>query len=151
MKKIIFILIAVLSVFLYYFLNDSYRYSLMARAYYEFGNFDKAYEFAKEAYDMNKYNRMAFTILTQSKIAKEWQNFIDQSNKYFKQIDEISNKEMITKADKVRIKMMLEIILGEYKHLTHSMLISQSLKQQAHKNYIKAKELYNGIFKNTVR
>jgi tetratricopeptide (TPR) repeat protein len=149
MKKIFFFFIVVLGVFLYYFLNDSYRYSLEAKAYYELGEYEKAYKLAQKAYKLDKYNRMAFTIVTQTKIAKIWQNFIKESNEYFVEIDSISNKETITNADKIKIKMMLEIIIGEYKNLPHSKLLNKELEVQADKNYKRAKELYNGIFKTT--
>jgi len=149
MKKIIFFFVVVFGVFLYYFLDDSYRYSLEAKAYYELGEYDKAYKLAQKAYELNKYNRMAFTIVTQADIAKVWEKFIKDSNQYFFEIDSISNKETITKADKIRIKMMLEIIIGEYKNLPTSKLLDKDLEQKAYKNYIKAKELYNGIFKKT--
>jgi len=75
-----------------------------------------------------------------------WDKFIKESNNYFVQINSISNKETITKADKIRIKMMLQIILGEFKNLPNSKLLNSELQQQALKNYKKAKELYNGIF-----
>jgi len=149
MKKIIFFFVVILGVTLYYFLDDSYRYSLEAKAYYELGEYDKAYKLAQKAYELNKYNRMAFTIVTQADIAKVWEKFIKDSNQYFFEIDSISNKETITKADKIRIKMMLEIIIGEYKNLPTSKLLDKDLEQKAYKNYIKAKELYNGIFKKT--
>ena len=149
MKKIIFFFVVVLGVTLYYFLDESYRYSLEAKAYYELGEYDKAYKLAQKAYELNKYNRMAFTIVTQADIAKVWEKFIKDSNQYFFEIDSISNKETITKADKIRIKMMLEIIIGEYKNLPTSKLLDKDLEQKAYKNYIKAKELYNGIFKKT--
>jgi len=149
MKKIFFFFIVIFGVFLYYFLDDSYRYSLEAKAYYELGEYEKAEKLANKAYKLNKYNRMAFTVVTQANIAKIWKKFIKESNQYFVEIDSISNKEIITKADKIRIKMMLEIIIGEYKNLPHSKLLDKELEQKAYKNYIKAKELYNGIFKKT--
>jgi len=150
MKKILFsLLFLIMGIFLYYFFNDSYRYSLEAKAYYEMGQYNKALILSQKAYKLDKYNRMAFTILTQSKIAKSWQKFIDESEQYFIDIDNISNKEKITKADKIRIKMMLEIIMGEYKTLKHSEFLNETLKNNAYIQYKKAKELYDGIFKKT--
>ena len=146
MKKIFFFFVFIFLVFLYYFFNDSYRYSIEAKAYYEMGKYEKAYKLANKSYNLDKYNRMAFTIVTQSKIAMIWDKFIKESNNYFVQINSISNKETITKADKIRIKMMLQIILGEFKNLPNSKLLNSELQQQALKNYKKAKELYNGIF-----
>ena len=147
MKKILFFFIVLLGIILYYFLNDSYRYSLEAKAYYEMGNYSQSYKLAKKAYDLNKYNKMAFTIVTQSKIAKIWKTFNKESEDYFMKINDISNKETITNVDKIRIKMMLEIIMGQYKDLPHSKLLNKELENQAEIKYKKAKELYDGIFK----
>ena len=91
---------------------------------------------------------MAFSIKTQSEIAKEWQNFINDSKKYFKKIEEIANKEEITDKDKKRIKIMLEILLDEYKSLKPSLLLPKELKEKANENYLKARELYEKLFRN---
>jgi len=148
MRKLIIFLILAFSVFLYYFFNPSYRLSLEAKTYYEFKQYSKAEKLAKEAYKINKYNTMAFTVLTQSKIAKIWQNYIKESNQYLFDIDSISNKDIITKADKIKIKMMLQIIIGDFQNLPKSKLLDKELKQKAKQNYEKAVELYNGIFKS---
>jgi len=121
--------------------------SIEAKYYYEIGNYKKAYNLAKKAYILNPYNRMAFTIKTQSKIAKSWQNFIDDFDKFFDKIQEIANKENITKKDKLRIKIMLEILISEYKTLKPSLLIPEKLKKEAKEKYQKARELYERLFK----
>jgi len=89
---------------------------------------------------------MAFTIMTQSKIAKDWVRFIQDSDRYFKEIEQIANKPVITKKDKLRIKIMLEILLGEYKTLKPSLLLPESLKEEAKKRYEKVKRLYEELF-----
>jgi len=148
MKKIALFFILAFAVFLYYFLDESYRLSLEAKAYYEFGNYKKAKELAQKAYKDDQYNRMAFTVLTQSKIAQVWQNYIKESNQYLFEINSISNKDIITKADKNKIKMMLEVMMGEFNNLPKSKLLDEKLKQKATQNYTKAVNLYNGIFKS---
>ena len=105
-------------------LNDSYRLSLEARYYFENGEYNKAYEKSKEAYLLDPYNRMAFTVYTQSQIAKEWQNFLSDADKYFKKIEEIANKDHLNDKERQRVKIMLEILLDEYKNLKPSLLIS---------------------------
>ena len=130
----------------YFSFNKSYILSLEARYYFEIEEFDKAYKKAKEAYILDPYNRMAFSIYTQSQIAKEWQNFINDAKKYFKKIEEIANKENITKKDKLKIKMMLEILIDEYNNLKPSFLISKNLKAKAKKEYLKAKKIYEEVF-----
>ena len=122
--------------------------SLEAKYYFEIGDYNKAYKLAKEAYILNPYNRMAFSIKTQSEIAKEWQNFINDSKNYFKKIEEIANKEKITDKDKKRIKIMLEILLDEYKSLKPSLLLPKDLKKKANENYLKARELYEKLFRD---
>jgi len=121
--------------------------SFEARYYYETGNYKKAYELAKKAYILNPYNKMAFTIKTQSQIALSWQNFIEDFNKFFDKIQKIANKEKITKKDKLRIKIMLEILISEYKTLKLSLLIPKKLKKEAKEKYQKARELYERLFK----
>jgi len=110
------------------------------------GDYDTAYKLANKAYLLDPYNRMAFTIKIQSQIAKEWQHFIDDANNFFDKIQKIANKKNITKKDKLRIKIMLEILLSEYKTLKPSLLIPEKLKKEAQIQYKRAKELYEKLF-----
>jgi tetratricopeptide (TPR) repeat protein len=127
-------------------LNDSYRLSLEARYYFEKGDYVTAYDKAKEAYILDPYNRMAFTVYTQSQIAKQWVEFLNDADKYFKKIEEIANKPNLTDKERQRVKIMLEILLDEYKNLKPSLLISDELKQKAKIQYEKAKEIYEKVF-----
>ena len=121
--------------------------SAEAKYYFEIGEYSKAYKLAKEAYILNPYNRMAFTIKTQSQIAKGWKQFIEDANNYFKEIEKIANKKNITQKDRLRIKIMLEILLDEYKTLKPSLLIPKYLKKEAKIQYLKARELYEKLFR----
>ncbi len=127
-------------------LNDSYRLSVEARYYYESGKYDEAYEKAKKAYILDPYNRMAFTVYTQSQIAKKWVSFLKDAQKYFEKIEAIANKENLTDKERLKVKIMLEIILDEYKNLTHSMLVNEDLKQKVEIQYKKAKSIYEKVF-----
>jgi tetratricopeptide (TPR) repeat protein len=127
-------------------LNDSYRLSLEARYYFEKGDYQTAYKKAKEAYLLDPYNRMAFTVYTQSDIAKQWVGFLNDAEKYFKKIENIANKPVLTDKERQRVKIMLEILLDEYKNLKPSLLISDKLKKKAEKQYEKAKEIYEKVF-----
>lgn len=147
MKKIVFIFLTFFAVFLYYFLNESYRLSFEAKMYYEMGEYDKAYILAQKAYKIKPYNNMALTVMTQSKIAKEWLDYIKEADGYFQIISNISNKKEITKADKFRIKLMLEILINRYPFLIDSYLISDELYQKTKDRYLKAKEIYERVFK----
>jgi len=90
---------------------------------------------------------MAFTLKVQSKIAKEWRQFIKDADDYFVKIENIANKPTVTKKDRLRVKMMLEILTDEYKTLKPSLLLPETLKKQAKEKYLKAKKLYEELFK----
>ncbi|WP_096258136.1 hypothetical protein [Lebetimonas natsushimae] len=117
-----------------------------AKYFFETGDYKKAEKLAKKAYILDPYNRMAFTVYTQSKIAKQWQNYINDSIKYFKEIEQIANKNKITKKDKQKVKIMLEIIMEEYKTLPPSHLLPENLKIKAKEMYEKGKKLYVEVF-----
>ncbi len=89
---------------------------------------------------------MAFTIKIQSQIAKEWQNFINDADEFFDKIQKTADKQTITEKDKKRIKIMLEILIDEYKTLKPSLLLPKELKEKAKEKYLKAKELYEKLF-----
>jgi tetratricopeptide (TPR) repeat protein len=127
-------------------LNDSYRLSMEAKYFFEIGDYKKAETLAKKAYILDPYNRMAFTLYTQSKIAREWENYIEDSIKYFKDIEKIANKNIITKKDKQKIKIMLEIIIDEYKTLKKSHLLPKDLQIKAKQLHEKGKKLYEEVF-----
>jgi tetratricopeptide (TPR) repeat protein len=110
------------------------------------GNYEKAYELAKKANDSDSYNKMAFTVLAQSKIALEYVNYIKEGNEYFKKIDKISSKKEYSDADKVRIKLMCEIMLGNYKKLVPTKLTNKDLIKDAKKSRDKFLQLYKELF-----
>jgi hypothetical protein len=85
--------------------------------------------------------------MTQSKIAQDWVRFIQDSKRYFKEIEQIANKPIITKKDRLKIKIMLEILLGEYRTLKPSLLLPKNLKEEAKKRYEKVKRLYEELFR----
>jgi len=90
---------------------------------------------------------MAFTVYVQSQIAKEWKNFLNDSKNYFKQIKTLAAKNNITDKERQKVKIMLEILIDEYKNLKPSLLLSKELKEKANKQYKKAKAIYEKVFK----
>ncbi len=119
---------------LYYFtFNSSYQNSIQARVYYFLGNYESAYELAKVAYEEDSYNKMANTVMTQSAIAKEYEAYIEQGNDYFEKIDEISSKIDYTESDKVRVKMMCEVMIESYENLVPSTMTEESLQKASKK------------------
>lgn len=144
---LIFFFLLVIGGSAYYFsTNPSYQNSLQARIYYFLGNYENAYNLAKEAYEDDQYNKMAFTVMTQSKIAKNYESYIKQGNEFFARIDAISAKEEYTKADKNRVKMMCEIMTESYKQLVPTTLTDDLLQENAKKMYMKFTQLYEELF-----
>ncbi len=149
LSKIVFVIVAILFLVAsgFYFMgNSSYQNSFEARFYYFVGNYEKAYEFAQKAYKEDSYNKMAFTVLTQSKIAEKYVAYIKEGNVYFDKIDKISSEKEYKQADKIRIKLMCEIMIGRYKKLVPTKLTDKELVEDARKTYTKFKQLYEQLF-----
>jgi len=149
LSKIVLLVVTFLflSLSAFYFAGDSsYQNSFESRFYYFIGNYSKAYELAKKAYDEDAYNKMAFTVLTQSKIAKEYEDYIKAGNEYFDKIDKISSEKVYKDVDKVRIKLICEVMIGNYKKLVPTKLTDKELVKNAKKMYEKFKQLYQQLF-----
>jgi len=131
---------------IYFTYNSSYQDSFQARFYYFVGNYKKAHELAQEAYRQDQYNKMAATVLAQSKIALEYANFIQLGSRYLKKIEKISVKKSYSSDDKIRIKMMCQIVLGEYKKLSPTKLTNQDLIENSKKVNDKFAQLYKELF-----
>ncbi len=145
--KLIIFMVILLGGSVYFFSsNSSYQNSIQARIYYFLGNYESAYDLAKEAYEQDSYNKMANTVMTQSKIAKEYEAYIKQGNEYFVRIDEISSKKDYTEADKVRVKMMCEIMIDSYENLVPSILTDESLQVSSRKMQKKFIQLHEELF-----
>lgn len=131
----------------YYFLVDSsYSKSLEAKFLFYEERYDEALELAQLAYNEDNYNRMAFTIVTQSKEAKRWEQYIEESTEYILRAKEIAEKDTIGKADRLEIKIMAEIVIGGYLTLNKlSPFISDEFKQKAKYLYDQFKELHDEL------
>ena len=145
-KLIIFIVVLLGGSVYFFSSNSSYQNSIQARVYYFLGNYESAYKLSKKAYEQDSYNKMANTVMTQSKIAKEYEAYIKQGNEYFVSIDEISSKKDYTDADKVRVKMMCEIMIDSYESLVPSTLTDKSLQLSSQKMQKKFVQLYEELF-----
>ena len=149
LSKIVLVVVTFLflSLSVIYFMgNSSYQNSFESRFYYFIGNYSKAYELAKKAYDEDSYNKMAFTVLTQSKIAKEYVDYIKTGNEYFDKIDKISSKKLYKDGDKVRVKLICEVMMGNYEKLVPTKLTDKDLVKNAKQMYDKFKQLYQQLF-----
>jgi len=149
LSKIVLVFLSsllLLSAGLYFAYNSSYKDSFEARFYYFVGNYTKAHAFALSAYQKDQYNKMASMVLAQSEIALEFVNFINLGSEYLEKIDAISSKKSYSKDDKIRIKMMSEIIMAEYKKLSPTKLTNQDLVENSRKINDKFVQLYKELF-----
>ncbi|HIP54112.1 MAG TPA: hypothetical protein EYH11_01415 [Sulfurimonas autotrophica] len=137
-NKIVFPALAVLFIVtmaIYFLMHPSYEKSIVAKYYYEIGDYDEAYKLANEAFSMDIYNRMAATIMAQSKTSMKYQEYIEEARKYMAQINAIAEKESISDADRTRIKVMSEIMVNSYKKLAPSVITDKELVREAAKYY----------------
>jgi hypothetical protein len=142
-----FTVLAILCAGVFYFLfTPSYQKSIEARFFYLLGDYEVAYELSLEAYELESYNKMAFTIMTQSKIAMKYEKYIQDADDYFQKIELISAKEKFMPDDKARVKMMCEIMIEEHKKLTPTKLTSQNLIDDAKARSAKFESLYKELF-----
>ncbi|MBL1242852.1 MAG: hypothetical protein COA39_000375 [Sulfurimonas sp.] len=123
----------VLFMAVYFLLNPSYEKSIEAKYYYEIGEYEEAYSLANEAFSMDVYNRMASTIMAQSKTSLKYVAYIKQAKEYLLQINEIAKHDSISNAERARMKLMSEIILGSYVKLAPSIITDSDLVKEAKK------------------
>ena len=115
----------------YFLINPSYEKSLRAKYYYEIGDYTEAYPLAKEAFSLDLYNRMAATVMAQSKTSLKYVHYIEDAKKYMLDIDEIARHENILDADKARIKLICRIMLSAYIKLAPSVITDDKLVEEA--------------------
>ena len=133
----------IVAMVVYFLINPSYEKSLEAKYYYETGNYEKAYELAKEAFSMDVYNRMASTIMAQSKTSLKYVKYVQQAKEYMRQINEIAAKQSISDADRAKMKLMSEVMIDSYVKLAPSVITDKALVQEAaqyHKSFEKLLE-----------
>ena len=129
----------------YFLLNPSYEKSLKAKYYYNTGDYKYALTLAQEAFNMDLYNRMAATIMTQSKASLKFVDYNDDAKKYMNEINEIAKKEYIEYADKAKMRLMSEVMIASYKKLAPSTVIDSNLKKEAQKNYNEFEKLLEKV------
>ena len=128
------VILVLMSIF--FLANPSYKLSLEAKYYYEIGDYKEAYTLAQEAFSLDLYNRMASTIMAQSKISIQYVDYMEMAQKYMKSIDEIATHDVITLADKAKIKTICEIMIGSYTKLAPSVITDKELVKKV-ANYYK--------------
>ena len=141
---IVFLFFIALMIYFFIF-SDSYQKSMKARVKYQLGNYKEAYSLAQEAYELDKYNKMAFSILTQSKIAFKMLNYIDDAKNYLKDIDKIVQQKTIAKSDKMKIKVICDVMVERYKRLNPTPLTNKELYDECTSYYKKFKRLQDEL------
>lgn len=131
---------------IYFLVNPSYEKSIRAKYYFETGNYKEALELSKEAFSIDVYNRMAATVMAQSITSLKYVKYNDSAKEYMKQINEIATHEFISDADKAKIKMICEIMLGSYIKLAPSVITDKKLVEDSamyHQKFEKLLEKVN--------
>jgi len=129
----------------YFLINPSYEKSIEAKYYFETGDYKEAYSLAQEAFSMDVYNRMAATIMAQSKTSLRYVKYNEQAKKYMEQIDEIAFHENISQADKAKIRLICEIMIGSYTKLAPSIITDKDLVQKTADYYHKFEKLLEKV------
>jgi tetratricopeptide (TPR) repeat protein len=146
--KIIFFIFALsflLFATFFFIFDTSYQKSLEARFYYALNDYDKAYTLADEAFALDGYNRMAATIKSQSKIAMRYLEFIEQAKEYLDKISILVTQRSLSHADKLRIKMMSEVVLEQYKQLAPTVMTDDFLINEAQTYEAKFAVIYEKV------
>ena len=149
LKKLFFILLIIFFSFaiIYFFLfNDSYKKSLQARVYFSMGEYNKSYTLSNEAYLNDPYNRMALTVLNASKASLKYKQYIKDAKKYLLDIEKISSKKSITPGEVAKIKLICEVMMGQYEKLKPIVIKNSVLVEKSTKEYKKFKKIYEELF-----
>ena len=149
--KTVISLFAILTIFLmgvYFIVNPSYEKSIKAKYYFEIGDYKKAYSLAQEAFSMDLYNRMASTIMAQSKTSLRYVEYNEQAKKYMQDIEEIASHDDISEADKAKIRLICEIMIGSYTKLAPSIITDIELVQKTADYYHKFEKLLEKVNRN---
>jgi tetratricopeptide (TPR) repeat protein len=129
----------------YFAFNPSYQRSLEAKIYFALGEYDEAQKYATEAFELNSYNRMAATIMTQSQTAMKFVNYNNQAKKFKEQISSLAQEEAITEAQRAKIRTMCLIMMDEYTKIAPSVVIDKALVDEAKQHYEEFLKLYEKV------
>lgn len=130
-KLSIFIAIFLIILFgLFFYSDNSYKLALEAKFLYENKEYEKALNLSQKALDIDIYNKMANTILNQSKAAIKFSSYIKNGKDYLERIKKMSQSS-VSKADSERIKMMCDVMIEDFDDLKNSALLDSELKNEA--------------------
>ena len=148
MFKFLFGLLSIIVVIIivYYSSSDSYKLSLEAKVKYLMGDYKDAKVLAKKAYELDPYNKMAFSIITQSKISAKLVDYLQESHKYLEIIKTLSKKSDFSNRDKIKIRMICEVMIAKYNKLGTNIMTDQDLQQAVKKRYMEFKKIHEELF-----
>ena len=130
-KLSIFIAIFLIILFgLFFYSDNSYKLALEAKFLYKNKEYEKALNLSQKALDIDIYNKMANTILNQSKAAIKFSSYIKNGKEYLERIKKMSQNS-VSKADSERIKMMCDVMIEDFDDLKNSALLDSELKNEA--------------------
>lgn len=129
----------------YFAFNPSYQLSLESKFHYSIGNYEKAYPLSSEAYEIEPYNRMARSVMVQSKYALRYVHYNQESIEYLEKIRVYAQQKKISRPDQMRIKMMCEIMIDKHEKMQPTILIDKDLVDEAKANYDKFKKLHENL------
>ncbi|OUT12017.1 hypothetical protein B9N62_03640 [Campylobacter concisus] len=130
-KLSIFIAIFLIILFgLFFYSDNSYKLALEAKFLYENKEYEKALNLSQKALDIDIYNKMANTVLNQSKAAIKFSSYIKNGKEYLERIKKMSQSS-VSKADSERIKMMCDVMIEDFDDLKNSALLDNELKNEA--------------------
>ena len=147
--KIVFniVLLLVVGLVIFFFIfTESYKLSLKAKVKYGLGEYQEARKLAKEAFDLDPYNKMAVSILAQSKISSVLKDYLNDSKEYLKKIDFLTEKNIFSDADKIKIKMICEVMIGRYKKLNPTIMTDKALYEECTAYYNKYQKIYKELY-----
>ncbi|WP_107691109.1 hypothetical protein [Campylobacter concisus] len=130
-KLSIFIAIFLIVLFgLFFYSDNSYKLALEAKFLYENKEYEKALNLSQKALDIDIYNKMANTVLNQSKAAIKFSSYIKNGKEYLERIKKMSQSS-VSKAYSERIKMMCDVMIEDFDDLKNSALLDSELKNEA--------------------
>ena len=110
--------------------NKPYRLAFEAKFYYQTGDFKKAFELSSEAMRLDAYNKMAATLVNQSRNSLKFRSYLDDGERYASMIKKMSLAQILP-ADKKRILLMCDVMIEGYGELPNSPLVGRELKNDA--------------------
>lgn len=141
----VFAMVTLTIMSIYFYINPSYQKSVQAKYYYEIGDYKEAYSLAKEAFGLDTYNRMAASIMAGSTTSLKYVDYINDAKKYIRDIGEIASHEIISSADKAKIRLVCDIMLSSYIKLAPSVLTDEELVSEAARYYAKFEKLFEKV------